>query len=81
MTDPSYPPSLPDVLALREIREGRTPRLSQEGLARLAGCSVKTVRRAEAGGSVSSSTLEKLAAALGVPVGDLFTPQIQEASV
>jgi len=60
------------MLRLKELREAQDPRLSQEGLARAAGVSVKTVARAERVGRASTSTLSRLATALNVSIGELF---------
>lgn len=59
------------MLQIRKLREAQG--LTQEGLARKAGLSVKTVVRADVGiGEPSGRTLKKLSRALGVPIGDLF---------
>lgn len=47
--------------------------MSQEQLAEKANVSVRTVQRLEAGDDASISTLNLVAGALGVEVGDLFT--------
>jgi transcriptional regulator with XRE-family HTH domain len=60
------------VLRLKELRKAHVPPLSQEKLAHLAGVTTVTLRRAERSGKVNIETLHKIAAALGVPVGDLF---------
>lgn len=56
-----------------KIRELRTAcHLSQEQLAEKAQVSVRTIQRLEAGDDASISTLNLVAGALGVEVGDLF---------
>lgn len=69
------PATFPFVLRLRELREQHRPPLTQERLAYAAGVSVKTVARAERLRRASGATLQKLARALGVPIGDLFEPE------
>ncbi|WP_225209567.1 helix-turn-helix transcriptional regulator [Limosilactobacillus avistercoris] len=49
-----------------------TKHLSQEQLAEKAKVSVRTIQRLEAGEDASISTLNLVAGALGVEVGDLF---------
>ncbi|MFL5909283.1 MAG: helix-turn-helix domain-containing protein [Gaiellaceae bacterium] len=57
---------------LKALREGKG--MTQEGLARAAGVSVGTVSKLEQKGiDPSWSTVQKLAGALGVPVGDFAT--------
>lgn len=57
---------------LKALREGKG--MTQEGLARAAGVSVGTVSKLEQKGiDPSWSTVQKLAAALGVPVGAFAT--------
>jgi transcriptional regulator with XRE-family HTH domain len=60
------------VLRIKELRLAHDPPLAQEKLAQLAGISFKTVARAERTGRASSTTLSKLASALGCGIGDLF---------
>lgn len=55
---------------IKELRLSQ--HLSQEQLAEKAGISVRTLQRLEAGEDVSISTLNAVANALDVPVGDLF---------
>lgn len=59
--------------------------LSQEQLAEKAQVSVRTIQRLEAGDDASISTLNLVAGALGVEVGDLFlhadTTQEQQAKI
>lgn len=55
---------------IKELRLSQ--HLSQEQLAEAAGISVRTLQRLEAGEDVSISTLNAVANALDVPVGDLF---------
>ena len=68
------------------IKELRTAcHLSQEQLAEKAQVSVRTIQRLEAGDDASISTLNLVAGALGVEVGDLFlhtdTSQEQEEKI
>ena len=59
----------------RDVGEARQARgLTQDSLARMAGVSVRSIRRAENGDTVSAETLRCLAAALDVP----FDPAIVE---
>lgn len=58
-------------LKIRELRRERD--LSMERLAARAGISHATVKRAERTGNATAKTLTKIAAALEVNVGDLFT--------
>ncbi|MCH3905288.1 MAG: helix-turn-helix domain-containing protein [Lactobacillus sp.] len=55
---------------IKELRQ--TKHLSQEQLAEKAQISVRTIQRLEAGADASISTLNLVAGALGVEVGDLF---------
>ena len=57
-------------LRVRELRKERD--ISQERLAQLAGVSFKTIARVERTDSASSRTLQRLADALDVTVGELF---------
>lgn len=58
-----------DTEKLKQLRERRA--WSQDQLAMAAGVSVRTVQRAERDGTASRETKVCLAAALGVPHGDL----------
>jgi len=58
------------VLRIRELREARG--WSQEKLAYTAGVSLGTIQNAEGGRGVRSQTLQKIADALGLQIGDLF---------
>lgn len=58
------------MLRIKELREARG--LSQEGLARVTGLSVKTIRRAEKTGRASGASLTALADGLDCDVSDLF---------
>lgn len=64
-----------DADRIRTLRERRA--WSQEHLAAVAGVSVRTLQRIEAGAGASHDTCLSLAAALDVPVGELTasTPQ------
>ena len=55
--------------------------ITQVELARLAGLHPDTVSHVVHGGHCSTETLEKLAAALGVDVGELFAPPPDERTV
>lgn len=58
-----------------EIKKLRIAKhLSQEQLAEKAKVSVRTIQRLEAGDDASISTLNLVAGALGVEVGELFPP-------
>lgn len=61
------------MLRLKELRTARA--WSMEQLAGRAGVTVKTIQRAERTGKVTSSTLIAIAAALEVPVGELFAAE------
>ena len=62
-----------------EVKKLRVAKhLSQEQLAEKAKVSVRTIQRLEAGDDASISTLNLVASALGVEVGELF-PQTQSA--
>lgn len=57
---------------IKELRQARG--MSQEALAYASGLSLRTVARAEAGTHrPHTATLIKIAAALRVPIGDLFS--------
>ncbi len=58
------------MLRIRELREARG--WSQEKLAYTAGVSLGTIQNAEGGRGVRSQTLQKIADALGLQIGDLF---------
>jgi transcriptional regulator with XRE-family HTH domain len=60
-------------MKVREVREGRHPRLSQHRLAELAGIDQAALCRIE-GGNVNPTivTLDRLAVALGVEVTALY---------
>jgi transcriptional regulator with XRE-family HTH domain len=58
-------------LRIKELRKARD--LSQERLAYLSGVSFKTIARMEREDRASATTLNKVATALQVNVGDLFT--------
>lgn len=60
------------MLRVKELRQAQTPPLSVEKLAQRADVSAKTVMRVERLGQASTTTLRKLADALGVTVGELF---------
>lgn len=49
--------------------------LTQEQLAELAGCSVRTIRTAESGGQMDLPTMQRIADALGVEFGFLSRPE------
>ncbi len=55
--------------------------ITQVELARLAGLHPDTVSHVVHGGHCSTETLEKLAAALGVDIGELFAPPPDERTV
>ena len=55
---------------IRRIRKLRG--LSQEALAANGGVATKTVSRAENGRNVSRRSIERIAAALGVPPGNFY---------
>lgn len=55
---------------IKQLRMAK--RMSQEQLAEKAQVSVRTIQRLEAGEDASISTLNLVAGALGVEVGDLF---------
>ena len=61
---------------IRRLR--KTLGLTQEGLASNANCDVKTVRNAEAGRRLDLSTLNRIAAALSVEVGELLLDSIDQ---
>lgn len=63
------------MLRLKELREAHDPPLTQAALGYMAGVSARTVYRAETLGQAHSTTLRKLANALGVPVGALFNEE------
>lgn len=60
----------PDGLLIRDLRKARG--LSQEGLAELAACDVKTIRNAEQSTPVDSGTVLKVAEALEVEYRELI---------
>jgi transcriptional regulator with XRE-family HTH domain len=55
--------------------------ITQVELARLAGLHPDTVSHVIHGGHCSTETLEKLAAALGVDLGELFAPPADDRTV
>jgi len=55
---------------IKELRAERD--LSQEDLARLANVTTGTIKRLERTGNATATTLRAVAAALGVPLDDLF---------
>ena len=66
---------MPRTAHLRRFRLARE--LTKQALAGLAGVAYDTVRRAEAGQSISDVSAAKLARALKVEVGDLW-PELAE---
>ncbi|MBF4608103.1 helix-turn-helix domain-containing protein [Curtobacterium sp. VKM Ac-1393] len=67
---------------MNEMRIGELRRLrgwTQERLAEASGLAVRTVQRMESGNDASLESLSSVAAALEVPVRDLFVTDEQEA--
>lgn len=66
-------------LRLKAVRKSR--RLTQHGLAELTGRSVDAISNIERGKVLPSvETLDVIAARLGVPIGDFFTPLPDDGS-
>lgn len=61
---------------IAQLRAEQDPPLSQEGLARATGLSLKTIRRMEQTSAAHSRSLRLVATALGVPMDDLFPAEV-----
>ena len=57
---------------IAELRRSREPKLTQEGLADLAGCHTNTIQAIEATGRAQVSTIQQIASALGVSAAELL---------
>jgi transcriptional regulator with XRE-family HTH domain len=71
-----------DVMVGAKIRIFRTHRgLSQSDLAEKIGVAFQQVQKYESGANrIGASRLSRIAAALGIPIGDLFEPSPHKAS-
>lgn len=81
LTEPSRRSNLAAMASpIRSIRDGKTPPVSMEELARRAGVSTQTVFRVETGRSRGSvQTLMRLATALDVSLEDVLPGAAEEA--